>query len=77
MATKKITAKAKATVVEKTVEAAPVAVEHEITIITYKGFDNIVHAKAAIVGRDGIKANTFYTLSKDGYFVEVICTNQQ
>ncbi len=32
---------------------------------------NIVHAKAAIVGRDGIKANTFYTLSKDGEFVEV------
>ena len=32
---------------------------------------NIIHAKAAIVGRDGIKANTFYRLDKDGGFVEV------
>jgi hypothetical protein len=32
---------------------------------------NIVHAKAAIVGRDGIKANIFYVLNKDGEFVEV------
>ena len=32
---------------------------------------NIVHAKAAIVGKDGIKANTFYMLDKDGAFVEV------
>lgn len=31
---------------------------------------NIVHAKAAIVGRDGIKANTFYMLDKFGNFVE-------
>ena len=30
----------------------------------------IVHAKAAIVGRDGIKANTFYQLSAAGEFVE-------
>ena len=27
--------------------------------------------KAAIVGKDGIKANTFYMLDKDGAFVEV------
>ena len=32
---------------------------------------NIIHAKAAIVGKDGIKANTFYMLDKDGAFVEV------
>ena len=32
---------------------------------------NIVHAKAAIVGRDGIKANTFYTLNRDGRLIEV------
>ena len=31
---------------------------------------NIVHAKAAIVGRDGIKAGVFYMLNKDGEFVE-------
>jgi len=30
----------------------------------------IVHAKAAIVGRDGIKADTFYTLNASGEFVE-------
>lgn len=33
---------------------------------------NIVHAKAVIVGRDGIKENTFYTLNADGEFVEVV-----
>ena len=32
---------------------------------------HIVHAKAAIVGRDGIKPNTFYTLNENGEFVEV------
>lgn len=32
---------------------------------------NIVHAKAAIVGRDGIKANVFYMLNAAGEFVEV------
>jgi len=32
---------------------------------------NIVHAKAAIVGRDGIKEDTFYKLSSGGEFVEV------
>jgi hypothetical protein len=31
----------------------------------------IIHAKAAIVGRDGIKADTFYTLNASGEFVEV------
>ena len=36
---KKAPTKAKAAVVEKTVEAAPVAVEQEITITAYKGFD--------------------------------------
>jgi hypothetical protein len=30
----------------------------------------IVHAKAAIVGRDGIKADTYYKLSASGEFVE-------
>jgi hypothetical protein len=30
----------------------------------------IVHAKAAIVGEDGIKPDTFYRLSADGQFVE-------
>ncbi len=32
---------------------------------------NIIHAKAAIVGRDGIKPETFYMLDKNGNFVEV------
>jgi len=31
----------------------------------------IVHAKAAIVGQSGIKADTFYRLNADGEFVEV------
>jgi hypothetical protein len=31
---------------------------------------SIVHAKAAIVGRDGIKANVFYQLNAAGEFVE-------
>jgi len=31
---------------------------------------NIVHAKAAIVGRDGIKPDTFYSLNAAGEFVE-------
>ena len=31
----------------------------------------IIHARAAIVGRDGIKPDTFYMLDKDGQFVEV------
>ena len=31
----------------------------------------IVHAKAAIVGQDGIKADTFYCLGADGKFLEV------
>ena len=31
----------------------------------------IVHAKAAIVGRDGIKLDTFYKLNEAGEFVEV------
>jgi len=34
-------------------------------------YNNIIHAKAAIVGRDGIKPGVFYTLSEDGEFVEV------
>jgi hypothetical protein len=32
---------------------------------------NIVHAKAAIVGRDGIRPDVFYTLNASGEFVEV------
>ena len=31
----------------------------------------IVHAKAAIVGQNGIKADTFYKLNEEGEFVEV------
>jgi hypothetical protein len=31
----------------------------------------IIHAKAAIVGRDGIKPDTYYTLNASGDFVEV------
>jgi hypothetical protein len=32
---------------------------------------NIIHAKAAIVGREGIKPDVFYALDKNGDFVEV------
>jgi hypothetical protein len=32
---------------------------------------NIVHARAAIVGRDGIKADVFYALDAEGNFQEV------
>ena len=40
--------------------------------LVFRDYDyNIVHAKAAIVGRDGIKPNVFYTLNENGDFVEV------
>jgi hypothetical protein len=40
--------------------------------LTYRDADwNIVHAKALIVGRDGIKADTFYRLDASGNAVEV------
>ncbi|MBS6362134.1 MAG: hypothetical protein KH616_17360, partial [Burkholderia sp.] len=32
-------------------------------------YGRILHAKAVIVGRDGIKADTFYTLNRDGEIV--------
>ena len=32
---------------------------------------NIVHAKAAIVGENGIKPDVFYTLNANGEFIEV------
>lgn len=39
--------------------------------LVYRDSDwKIVHAKAAIVGQDGIKADTFYTLNADGALVE-------
>ena len=40
--------------------------------LVYREADwKIVHAKAAIVGQNGIKADTFYKLNADGEFVEV------
>ena len=40
--------------------------------LTYRDSDwKIVHAKALIVGKDGIKADTFYRLDVDGNAVEV------
>ncbi|QWE95633.1 DUF7666 domain-containing protein [Cupriavidus sp. EM10] len=40
--------------------------------LVYRDSDwKIVHAKAAIVGQDGIKADVFYKLNADGEFVEV------
>jgi hypothetical protein len=40
--------------------------------LVYRDSDwKIVHAKAAIVGQDGIKADTWYLLSEAGEFVEV------
>jgi hypothetical protein len=42
--------------------------------LVYRNDDGeIVHAKAAIVGRDGIKPDTFYTLNADGEFTEAEC----
>ena len=39
--------------------------------LTYRDANwKIVHAKAAIVGQNGIKADTFYKLNADGEFVE-------
>jgi hypothetical protein len=42
--------------------------------LVYRNDDGeIVHAKAAIVGRDGIKPDTFYSLDEHGEFVEEAC----
>ena len=39
--------------------------------LTYRDVNwKIVHAKAAIVGQDGIKADTYYRLDEDGNFTE-------
>jgi hypothetical protein len=32
---------------------------------------SIVHIRAAVAGRDGVKVDTWYTLGADGEFVEV------
>lgn len=64
---------------------APAAADDGIVCI--KGFDSelrcrgmlchraddgsIAHIRAAVSGRDGVKADTWYTLGADGEFVEV------
>jgi hypothetical protein len=53
-------------------EGRAAGIEGNALFLVFRDDDyNIVHAKAAIVGRDGIKPNVFYTLNENGEFIEV------
>ena len=48
------------------------AVDGSAIVCVYRDDDgSLIHIRASKVGENGIKPNTWYTLNKDGEFVEV------